>query len=326
VKTVAFFNNKGGVGKTSLVFHLCHMYADLGYRVIGADLDPQSNLTAMCFSERKIEEIYEVDRPQTIYTAVEPLRRGVGDVGSLKPMRVTDRFSVLAGDLLLSDIEDQLSENWPKCMDGDERAFRVTTSLARVIYPAAANFDADLTLIDMGPNFGALNRSALICADYVVIPVAPDLFSIRGLQNVGARLRRWREEWQSRLNRSAKEQFDFLLPSGDMQPIGYVISRYNQFGGGAAKAFDKWIARIPAAYSQSVGESAQSNGSVAIASLKDFRSLSAMAQEARKPMFKLKPADGAIGGHQSAVSAAYSDYREIALKIAERIQMPARVF
>jgi Mrp family chromosome partitioning ATPase len=39
---VAFFNNKGGVGKTSLVYHLAWMYSDLGFRVVAADLDPQA--------------------------------------------------------------------------------------------------------------------------------------------------------------------------------------------------------------------------------------------------------------------------------------------
>ena len=46
VPVVAFFNNKGGVGKTSLVYHLAWMYADLGLRVMAADLDPQANLTS----------------------------------------------------------------------------------------------------------------------------------------------------------------------------------------------------------------------------------------------------------------------------------------
>jgi chromosome partitioning protein len=53
--------------------------------------------------------------------------------------------------------------------------------------------------------------------------------------------------------------------------------------------------------------------------LKDYRSLIAMAQEARKPMFKLKPGDGAIGGRQGAVLSAYVDFQLLALKIAERI-------
>ena len=45
MKTIAFFNNKGGVGKTTLVYHLAWMYAELGYSVVAADLDPQANLS-----------------------------------------------------------------------------------------------------------------------------------------------------------------------------------------------------------------------------------------------------------------------------------------
>ena len=56
--------------------------------------------------------------------------------------------------------------------------------------------------------------------------------------------------------------------------------------------------------------------------LKDYRSLIAMAQEARKPMFKLRPGDGAIGGHQGAVSAAYDDFEKLAREIASRIELP----
>ncbi len=56
-----------------------------------------------------------------------------------------------------------------------------------------------------------------------------------------------------------------------------------------------------------------------LAWLKDYHSLMAMAQEARKPVFQLKPSDGAIGGHQQAVSTAYGDFRKLAEVIANRI-------
>ena len=54
VPVLTFFNNKGGVGKTSLVYHLAWMYADLGHKVIVADLDPQSNLTSMFLEEERL--------------------------------------------------------------------------------------------------------------------------------------------------------------------------------------------------------------------------------------------------------------------------------
>ena len=58
MKAVAFLNNKGGVGTTSLVYHLAWMYHDLGRRVVAADLDPQSNLTSMFIPEERLEEVW----------------------------------------------------------------------------------------------------------------------------------------------------------------------------------------------------------------------------------------------------------------------------
>lgn len=46
-----------------------------------------------------------------------------------------------------------------------------------------------------------------------------------------------------------------------------------------------------------------------------------LAQEAHKPIFLLKPADGAIGSLLQAVQSAYGDFRNLAEKIAERTQV-----
>ncbi len=58
MKTVAFFNNEGGVGKTSLVYHLAWMFSDMGASVVAADLDLQANLTAMFLREDRLEELW----------------------------------------------------------------------------------------------------------------------------------------------------------------------------------------------------------------------------------------------------------------------------
>jgi len=48
-----------------------------------------------------------------------------------------------------------------------------------------------------------------------------------------------------------------------------------------------------------------------------------LAREARKPMFFLKPADGALGAHTYAVSDAYKDFKTVAQKIAEKAGLKA---
>lgn len=327
MKTVAFFNNKGGVGKTSLVYHLAWMFAELGHRVVAADLDPQANLTSICLDENRLVQIWQSSPRPTVFSALAPLKKGVGEV-SLRPLEnITSNFSLIVGDLELSSFEDDLSANWSKCLDRDERAFRVTTAFSRIVAEAGTQFSADIALLDVGPNLGAINRAALIAADYVVIPAAPDLFSVQGLENVGPRLVAWREGWKERLAK-APADLDFSLAGGQMLPIGYVVSRHSVREGRQVKAFRNWLDRLPSIYREKVEGHLDSHTQIEIdsddrclAQLKDYRSLMPMAQEARKPMFLLKPSDGAIGGHQGAVQACFGDFKNLAALIAHKIDL-----
>ena len=134
VPVIAFFNNKGGVGKTSLVYHTAWMLADLGHRVVAADLDPQGNLSAMCLDEQRLEQLWPDDqRVATIYGSLEPLKRGVGDIIDPLLEPVGDNLVLIPGDMALSNFEDDLSQVWPKCLDGDERSFRVISAFWRVL-------------------------------------------------------------------------------------------------------------------------------------------------------------------------------------------------
>ena len=320
MKTLALFNNKGGIGKTSLAYHLGFMFAELGHRVVLADLDPQADLSSMCATEDRLEAIWDLKPRPTIYGSIDRLRRGVGDVEQLALEPVTRNIVLVPGDLQLSEFEDDLSQQWPECLDRDERAFRVTTSLHRVVADVGKRSGAEIAILDVGPDFGALNRAALIAADYVLVPVAPDLFSMQGLENVGPRLKVWRKQWGDRLGRAP--ELDFDLPPGTMASIGYVVARHAVLAGGAGKASQRWIDRMPDVYRRSFDEPEVedldvTSDELCLGQLRDYRSVMSMSQEAKKPMFLLKPADGAIGGHQGAVRQAYNDFKHLAEKIVE---------
>ena len=324
MKTIAFFNNKGGVGKTSLVFHLAWMLSELDYRVIVADLDPQANLSGMFLEENMLAELWNGDNTKTIEKSISPLFEGTGDIDETPYLEAIDeRIGLLVGDLALSRREDELSTTWPKCLDRDNRAFRVTTAFARLIANAGKEFEADLALVDVGPNLGAINRTAMIASDYVVIPLAPDLFSLQGLRNVGPTLRIWREAWQERVDKKPPT-LNIDLPTGNMKPLGYIVMRHSTRLSRPVQAFDRWIKKIPLEYTNSVmGTETPSAGSDCdrncLANLKDYRSLMPMAQEVSKPMFMLKPAHGAIGAHQHAVHSCYQDFRTLARELTSRL-------
>lgn len=51
---LAIFNNKGGVGKTTYLFHIANILADDGIRTLMVDCDSQCNLTAYCLEDSEI--------------------------------------------------------------------------------------------------------------------------------------------------------------------------------------------------------------------------------------------------------------------------------
>lgn len=322
--SVAFFNNKGGVGKTSLVYHTAWMFAELGYRPLMVDLDPQSNLSSMALDEQRLELLWpDGDHPETLFGAVAPLFGGTGDVRQSHIEVLSNALGLLVGDLALSRIEDDLSTEWPRCLEGRERAFRVTTAFWRVIKEAADRHRADLVLIDVGPNLGAINRAAMVAASHVVVPVVPDLFSLQGLKNLGPTLRQWRKTWQQACDKVPSSIG--AIPAGQMTPAGYVLMQHAQRLGRPTKAYAKWQQRLPAAYRESVlGETTASSVATQIdpkqiQRIKHYRSLMPMAMEARKPMFDLSPADGAIGAHQTNVQQCHEDFQRLVQEIATRV-------
>ncbi|WP_310487159.1 AAA family ATPase [Chamaesiphon sp. VAR_69_metabat_338] len=321
---IAFFNNKGGVGKTSLVYHLAWMYFDLGLRVVAADLDPQANLTAAFLDEDRLEAVWEetsIDRYNTVFKCINPLLNGIGDIATPELEQIEDGLNLLIGDLRLSEFEDELSSQWSDCLDRKERAFQVVSAFGKVLQQAALSSNADIVLVDLGPNLGAINKSALIASDYVIVPLSLDIFSLQGLKSIGQTLRQWREEWQKRIPKNPSAHL--AIPQGQMQAIGYTIFQHGVRFDRPVKAFQRWIELIPKIYNSEVIQqdgigSNLSSDLNCLAILKDYQSLMSMALESHKPIFHLKPADGAIGAHVYAAKAVYKDFKELAQKIADR--------
>jgi cellulose biosynthesis protein BcsQ len=323
MKTIAFFNNKGGVGKTTLVYHLACMIAERGETVLAVDLDPQANLSSMFLTEDQLELLWpNGEHPKTIFGALRPIIRGLGDVQAPHLEQINARLGLVVGDLALSTFEDKLSDAWPRCHNRDESAFRTMTAFYRGVRQAATQSGAKWVMIDVGPNLGAINRAALIASQHVVIPLGPDLFSLQGLRNLGPSLRAWRASWQELSARNPDPSME--LPPGQIEPLGYVVMQHGMRENRPPKAYQRWINRFPSEYRESVlnecPSATISTGAdpYCLAMLKHYRSLMPMAMEARKPVFSLRPADGAIGAHGEAVRHAYADFLALARRIADR--------
>jgi cellulose biosynthesis protein BcsQ len=325
MKKIVFFNNKGGVGKTTLVYHLSWMMAELGYNVLSVDFDPQCNLSSMFLSQERMEEVF-IENPDdyTILESIKPLTKGIGDIKPVHIESITDNINLIIGNLELSTFEDKLSDAWTKCINRDESAFRIVSSFYRIIEEAAKQIESDIVLVDVGPNLGAINRAVLIAGDYVVLPVTSDLFSLQGIKNLGTTFKLWSEQWQDRYSRNPEPSLN-LPPIDGMQPIGYVLMQHGVKESRPVKAYLKWANRIPKTYQEHIlVQETSSDVDIAkdkncLGLLKHYRSLMPMAMEANKPIFLLKPADGAIGAHYQAVQRCYEDFKELSESILSAI-------
>ena len=331
VPVLTFFNNKSGVGKTSLVYHLAWMLSDIGYRVLTCDLDPQANLTAAFLDEERLEALWmneDGSSRQTMFQCVLPLTKA-GDLEEPLAIEINPSLSLIPGDLALAGFEDALSAEWPNALSSTAlyRPFRILTAFSTVMQSGARRMAADIILADVGPNLGAINRSALIATDFVIVPLGADLLSLRGLRNLGPTLNQWRVDWQKRRDNWSEPEFP--LPDGRMQPVGYVVQQHGVRLVRPVRACDKWVNRMPEEYARSLLGDDQGpypatpplDEKHALATVKHYRSLVPMAQEARKPIFHLTTADGAIGSHAAAANGARQDFRALAKRIVQKVNL-----
>ena len=328
--TLTFFNNGGGARKTSLTWHLSWMFAERGLRVLAVDLDPTAGLTASFLDDTALNDVWNGGkRVGTMLDSIGPLLADQ-DLAPVTFREMNARLALVPGHLGLNVLQDALCRAWAdSSADGNQfQAFQLLAAFWRSAQDAAERFGADLIVFDACSSLGALNRAALIASQYVVVPLGADLFSLQGLRNLGPMLREWRDGWALRRDRLPTPSFE--LPDGDIKSLGYVAMQQDVQLARPVQAYTRWLDQIPAEYRRSV--LGMSDGHLAaqdmpgmesdphcLAILKNYHSLMPLSQEARKPIFSLRPADGAIGAHADAVRDAWVDFDRLARRIAMQI-------
>lgn len=210
-------------------------------------------------------------------------------------------------------------QHWQIHGSDNERALHVTTALARLAERAAAKVSADLVIVDVGPSLGALNRAALLGCDAVVVPLAPDLFSLQGLKNVGPTLRQWNDDW-------ARVTSNEPLPRHAAKPLGYIVQQHLARVDRPVEGYRRWAVQIPSVFHRYVlGDPAEFDVEIdddpcCIANLKHFASLVPLAQAARKPLFDLKRAHGIGGGQSQTVAKAGSEFEALTRDLMKRVE------
>jgi len=325
--TLALFNHKGGVGKTTIVVNLTDALVDLGMRVLMIDADPQCNLTSFFLSEEDLDTLLgESDDVNggTIWSAIKPVVDGKGPIKEIETRKLKKGMFLCPGDVLLADYEEALPGAWTGSFARKARDYDVMCALSRAVRTMGKKHDVDLVIYDVGPNVGPLNRTILLDSDYFATPVGADLFSLRALSTVGRSLARWIRDWKT-VRELAPEAERKKLLHGRPVYLGYITSAYKVASGrSATRPHEYWEAKIaPRVRDRIVQDLRQvdphlvPHGGNKVGAVKNFHSLAPQAQEYGLAIGKL------IGhvnpGYYDQVREAGSEFQVMAQEIAKRL-------
>ncbi|MHC3772251.1 ParA family protein [Pantoea agglomerans] len=200
MKTIAIFNNKGGVGKTTFCANLATQFAVRHQkRVLVLDLDPQANMTHYMLGEDMASTViapyYDrgIDKQHgTIVDAFDNYELGESVINvDVKPIWC-ERFkcSIIAGNPFLASFEDILSKKWNELNDPDNvSGLRISNWVYTLLKEYEDDFD--YVFLDLSPSLGAINRTALLAADYFISPMSCDIFSLIAIKNI----KQWFDKW-----------------------------------------------------------------------------------------------------------------------------------
>jgi cellulose biosynthesis protein BcsQ len=334
MKTILFFNNKGGVGKTTLACNLVsYMNIHLGKRVLLVDADPQCNTTQMILNDDICNEIYMEDssKYQTLYSILEPLESGEPNIfADISPILGTKNnfgTDIIPGHPKVSVIEDILSDAWGKLRARDIGGLRVTNWCHHLTTAFEGRYD--YIVFDVGPSLGALNRSILLESDYIITPFGCDIFSLLGIKNISS----WVENW----NKTYNKTIDDLLEDGKEEQLdkysiikdtsskfrfaGFSIQQYIQrkfkVGPRPVKAYENVMKQIPGIVEETMRPYFVNTNidDLTLGNIPYLNSLVPLSQTSKTPMHKLSGATGIVGQQSKQVK----EYNEILDVICRKI-------
>jgi len=325
VKIISIFNNKGGVGKTTLAYHLANILAEMGKRVLILDLDPQCNMSLYGMPEEDLETIWKAEESiiengfdsakrqmteaefnnlfkttRTIHFLLKSVEEGISDFDELPPpFSVAFNLDLIPSRLTLFMYENRIAERWTGMFLGEPLSIRTVTRIRKLAELYSAKHQYDFVIIDTSPNLGALNMVIISTVDGFIIPCLPDMFSLYGMKNIGKALKEWKRHFDTCFQ---------IIPDRKRQEfsnkfvgfLGYTIynakkrsDKPDQWG--LAKAHFNYAQKIPVAINEYIPEEVRKSLSEEMlktpignnAVLYSHNTLTNMAQKYQKPMWAL---------------------------------------
>lgn len=255
MKIISLFNNKGGVGKSTLAFHLGCSLSEINKKVLLIDLDPQCNLTIFGMQDTELQKIWEkedifiddfdeskkkisqnefdslIKNHRSIHFLLKPSEEGTSEIVSMPPpVTIQPGLDLIPGRLTLHRYENRIAERWNGLYQGDPLAIRTITAIRTIAEEYSKIHGYDYIIIDTSPSLGILNKVIISNVDGFIIPALPDMFSLYGIRNIGTALSLWKKEFDtiySLISDDKRKRF----PKSFVRFLGYTIYNAKKFTG-----------------------------------------------------------------------------------------------
>ncbi len=202
-KSYVIWNNKGGVGKSTITFHIASVYAEKNpdRDVIVIDMCPQANSSSMLMgggkdSEAKLQELISKDEPQSVVGYITeatlngdaPLKKYITPLQAINANLVSNLY-LISGDGNLELIAPLLSERAEATplSATDNPWIKIHTIIKKLTVKRLSDDRPCTYFIDTNPSFAIYTQLAIVGGEKLLVPINADdssIFAITGLFNL----------------------------------------------------------------------------------------------------------------------------------------------
>lgn len=241
-KIISIFNNKGGVGKTTLLWNAADALARKGKRVLMIDFDPQCNLSIAVLGQETFTQTLPTQNIPYGTTIRAYLQRFLQNTGGFEfhshpGLHTHSNAELVAGDFWLNVYAESLSVGADLLTGTGIAKYAVIKDMIDFANDKRET-PFDYALIDLPPSFGALVRAALYSSDYFIIPCTSDTFSAYCIGLIGEMLPIFIADWQAGYSRFYKSnpQLPKYQSLGNPCFAGWIFNGFDTRGGEYVRA------------------------------------------------------------------------------------------
>lgn len=211
------------------------------------------------------------------------------------PVNSSQNLSLLKGDINLSLYENLLITAYGQAASGQQIGYFQTSAIDRFLREKGLTEDVDIFIIDTSPSLGLLNRIILLGADYFIVPVLPDAFSVQCIENLGTIYEEWKTNWKNSAKALAGDTETKSVLHGDPLFVGYIVNSYNVYGEQPIADHRAWMKKIPGKVREYLSEKHCRNGLVErswknpLQTVQDYGRIPSKCQELGIAVFDLNP-------------------------------------